>query len=128
MALWSTETLDGGVGVATYGNPPMNYLCAEGAGELAGMVEQWRDPAVRAVVLGGGGDRGAFLTHYSVEELLALAEDREAMRIAGTSLTRGYHALLFSLRDLPKAIIVAMNGNTMGGGLELSLACDIRVG
>jgi len=126
--LWTTETLPGGVLRATYDNPPMNYFCAEGAGELAGLVEAWRDPAVRAIVLCGGGDRGAFLTHYSVEELLAAAEDREQMRIAGTSLTRGYHALLLSMRDLPKPVVVAMNGNTMGGGLELSLACDIRIG
>jgi enoyl-CoA hydratase/carnithine racemase len=125
--LWTTEQ-DGAVVVATYDNGPMNYFCAEGAQELAGLIDQWRDPAVRAVVLGGGGNRGAFLTHYSVEELLAAASDREAMRIAGTSLTRGYHALLLTLRDLPKPVVVAMNGNTMGGGLELSLACDIRVG
>ena len=125
--LWRTEQV-GGVVVATYDNAPMNYFCAQGAQELAGLIEQWRDPSVRAVVLGGSGDRGAFLTHYSVEELLAAARDRDAMRVAGTSLTRGYHALLLMLRDLPKPIIVAMNGNTMGGGLELSLACDIRVG
>ena len=125
--LWSTEQV-GRVVVATYDNAPMNYFCAQGAQELAGLSEQWRDPSVRAGVLGGGGERGAFLTHYSVEELLAAARDRDAMRVAGTSLTRGYHALLLMLRDLPKPIIVAMNGNTMGGGLELSLACDIRVG
>ena len=98
--LWSTEQV-GGVVVALYDNAPMNYFCAQGAQELAGLIEQWRDPSVRAVVLGGGGDRGAFLTHYSVEELLAAARDRDALRVAGTSLTRGYHALLLMLRDLP---------------------------
>jgi enoyl-CoA hydratase/carnithine racemase len=128
MSLWSVETRDGGVVVARYDHPPMNYFCAEGAQQLAALIESWRDPGVRGVVLAGGGDRGAFITHYSVEELLAAASDREAMRIAGTSLTRGYHALLWSLRELPKPVVVAMNGNTMGGGLELSLACDVRVG
>ena len=126
MAMWKTKT-SGAVVVATYHNPPMNYFCAEGVAELGELIEQWRDPAIRAIVLCGG-TGGGFITHYSVEELLSLAEDREAMRIIGTSITRGYHALLLALRDLPKVIIAAMNGNTMGGGFELSLACDIRVG
>src|SRR5690606_7835917 len=90
-------------------------------------IESWKDPAVRAVVLCGGLE-GAFITHYSVEELLELANDHEGMRVAGTSLTRAYHAMLLALRDLPKPVIVAMNGNTMGGGFELSLSCDIRIG
>ena len=126
MALWSTEQKDGVV-VATYKNPPMNYFCAEGTQELVKLIEAWRDPAVRAIVLCGG-TGGGFITHYSVEELLELANDKEAMRIAGTSLTRGYHAMLLAMRDLPKVVIAAMNGNTMGGGFELSLSCDIRVG
>jgi enoyl-CoA hydratase len=124
--MWKTAT-QGAVVVATYQNPPMNYFCAEGVTELAELIEQWRDPAIRAIVLCGG-TGGGFITHYSVEELLGLAEDREAMRVSGTSITRGYHALLLALRDLPKVVIAAMNGNTMGGGFELSLACDIRVG
>lgn len=126
MAMWSTEVKDGVV-VATYKNPPMNYFCAEGAIELAKLVEEWRDPSIRAVVLCGG-TGGGFITHYSVEELLAASNDREGMRISGTALTRNYHAMLLSLRDLPKVVIAAMNGNTMGGGFELSLSCDIRVG
>ena len=39
------------------------------------------------------------------------------MRQAGTSLTTAYHAMLKNLSDLPKAIIVAMNGDTMGRGV-----------
>ena len=125
MSLWTTERR-GAVVLATYLNPPMNYFCAEGAGELAQLIESWRDPAIRAVVLTGGLP-GRFITHYSVEELHALAADREALRRAGTTLTDGYHALLLALRDLPKPVIVAMNGDAMGGGFELCLACDIRV-
>ena len=125
MALWTLET-DRGVVVATYTHPPMNYFCAEGTRELTALIEAWRGPEVRAVVLTGGIE-GKFITHYSVEELLALAENREAMRGIGTSLTHGYHEMLRSLRDLPKPVLAAMNGDTMGGGFELSLSCDIRI-
>jgi enoyl-CoA hydratase len=126
MALWKTEAQDGVV-VATYTNPPMNYFCADGTRELVGLIEAWRDPAIRVVVLTGG-IPGKFITHYSVEELLQYARDREALRAAGTSLTAGYHKMLLDLRDLSKPVLVAMNGDTMGGGFELSLSCDIRIG
>src|SRR5260221_12962879 len=104
----------------------MNYFCADGAAELGALIETWREPAIKAVVLAGGLP-GRFITHYSVEELLSYAEDRVAMRQAGTALNDGYHALLFSLRKLPKPGIVAMNGGALGGGFGLCLACDIRV-
>lgn len=126
MSLWTTE-VSKGVVVATYLNPPMNYFCAEGTREFSALIEQWYAPDIRAVVLTGG-IPGKFITHYSVEELVELASNREAMREMGTGLTRGYHAMLQHMRDLPKPVIVAMNGDTMGGGFELSLSCDIRIG
>ena len=125
MALWKSETKDG-VAVAAYVNPPMNYFCAEGTQELSGLIEQWKSPDVRVVILTGG-MTGKFITHYSVEELAGYASDREALRVIGISLTAGYHKLLDDLRNLPKPVIVAMNGDTMGGGFELSLSCDIRI-
>jgi enoyl-CoA hydratase len=126
MSLWSIDTTDAVV-VATYHYPPMNYFCADGTRELIELIEAWRNPAIRAVILTGGMP-GKFITHYSVEELHALASNRDALRSIGTALTAGYHAMLQRLRDLPKPVIVAMNGDTMGGGFELSLACDIRIG
>jgi len=125
MTLWTSVT-DGGVAVATYTNPPMNYLCAEGARELATLIEEWRAPAIRAVILTGGLS-GTFITHYSVEELLQLAEEQAALRVLGTSLTAGFHRMLTTLRDLPKAVLVALNGDAMGGGFELALSCDLRI-
>ena len=125
MSLWSTTEKDGVV-VARYANPPMNYFCAEGTSELGDLVSAWRSPDVRAVVLTGGVPE-KFITHYSVEELLALAEDRKALDTVGTALNHGYHELLRGLRDLPKVVIAAMSGDTMGGGFELSLSCDVRI-
>lgn len=126
MALWKIEKLAGGVEIATYTNPPMNYFCAEGTAELGALIRGWADPSVRAVVLTGG-IPGKFITHYSVEELAQLASDRPGMKVLGKGLNHGYHELLASLRDLAKPVIVAMNGDTMGGGFELSLSCDIRI-
>ena len=125
MKLWKLAS-DGPVVVARYANPPMNYFCAEATRELAELILAWRSPDVRAVVLTGDVP-GRFITHYSVEELLSLAENRDAVKSIGPVISRGYHQLLADLRALPKPVIAALNGDTMGGGFELSLACDIRI-
>jgi enoyl-CoA hydratase len=126
VTLWQVEGAGQGVVVATYTNPPMNYFCAQGTQELGELIRAWADPAVRAIVLTGGMP-GKFITHYSVEELAQLASNKPMMKALGLGLNHGYHELLGSLRGLAKPVIVAMNGDTMGGGFELSLSCDIRI-
>jgi len=126
MGLWEVEQHDGGIVLAAYTNPPMNYFVGAGVEELGALIPTWRDPAVRVVILTGG-PSDQYLTHYSVEELAALAGDRAAMRALGSDVNDGYHALVQDLSDLEKPVIAAMSGDTMGGGLELSLGCDIRI-
>ena len=75
MSVWEVEDRDGII-VAAHNNPPMNYFIGASAAGLAEMLPRWREPDVRVVILTGAiPDR--YITHYSVEELVDLAEDRE---------------------------------------------------
>ncbi len=67
------------------------------------------------------------MTHYSVEELYALISDPMTTRYSG-AIVRRYKAIFDRMQALPKVIIAAMNGDAMGGGFELTLACDLRIG
>jgi enoyl-CoA hydratase len=123
-AAWEVSRSAGGVVVAAYRNPPLNYLTGAALAQLGDLVEQWSDPEVRAVVLTGG-EPGLFITHFSVEELL---EGQATMAERGPELNYRVHATFAALNDLAKPVICAMNGDTMGVGFELALAADIRIG
>ena len=124
--LWQVSER-GGVAVAAHDNPPMNYLTANGVRELSDLIEAWRTRQVRAVVLTSA-HRGRFITHYSVEELLASQADHDRLLRSGRFRRDAFQEIVQRLNDLEKPVIAAMNGDTMGGGFEISLACDIRIG
>jgi len=50
MKFWSSEQR-GAVEIATFSNPPYNYLHKPVIDELEQLVVQWRDPEIRAVVI-----------------------------------------------------------------------------
>ena len=112
---------DGAVWLTIDRPEAMNALSGavlERLGALA--AELGTDPAVRAVVVTGAGER-AFSAGADLKE-------RSAMDVAETrarlDLTR---RVLDAWAALPRPTIAAINGVAFGGGLELALACDLRV-
>jgi len=126
MKFWTTDRR-GVVEIVTFSNQQHNYLNKPVIDELEQLVAEWRDPAIRAIVIQSSHEDAGFFTQYSVEELNGLASDPAVSRYAG-ALVRGYKAIFDQMMALPKVIIAAMNGDAMGGGFELTLACDLRIG
>ncbi len=77
------------------------------------------EEGVRAVIITGAGDR-AFAAGADISELQALESGLE-----GQNHSHNAHRLLLKMVDLPKPIIMAVNGYALGGGCELAMAGDI---
>ena len=126
MEFWTSERR-GAVEIATFSNPPRNYIGKPQLDELAQLVAQWRDPSIHAVVIQSRTGENSGFTQYSVEELYGMASDPGLSRYAG-AVVRDYKAMFDDMMALPKVVIAAMNGDALGGGFELTLACDLRIG
>jgi len=115
--------VDGRVGWITVDRPAsMNALDAAAIQGLHDAFDRAVvDASVRVVVLTGAGDR-AFIAGADIEELQARTMLTEALPDSGRR-----RELAAKIENLAKPTIAAINGVALGGGLELAMACTLRV-
>jgi enoyl-CoA hydratase/carnithine racemase len=115
-----TETR-GGVRVLTLHEPPANTYSYELMQQLdAAILDARMDAAVHVIVLTGAGEK-----FFCAGATIGMLKDAEPdfkyyfCLHANETLTR--------LEQTPKLVIAALNGHTVGGGLEVAMAADLRI-
>ncbi len=110
------------IGMITLNRPEVyNALNAALLSELGEAVEKVRkDPEIGVVILTGAGEK-AFVSGADIAEIPA----SDALLAWETS--REHQSILNQLERLGKPSIAAINGYCLGGGLELAMACTLRI-
>lgn len=112
----------GHIAVATINRPKaLNALNSQVLEDIDQLVEQVKaDDEIRALVITGSGEK-AFVAGADIGEMSTLTKaEGEAFGKKGNDVFR-------KLETLPVPTIAAVNGFALGGGCELSMACDIRL-
>jgi enoyl-CoA hydratase/carnithine racemase len=113
--------VENGIAVIEMDDPPANTYTYAMMRQLDDAILQARvDDDVHVIILRGAGDK--FFSAGADIKMLAQS-------VPGFKYCFCLHAneTLSRLEQTPKLVIAALNGHTVGGGLEIALACDIRL-
>lgn len=113
---------EGNVAIVTINRPKaLNALNSETLIDINSAIDELeKDDNIYAVIVTGEGEK-AFVAGADITEMkdLSTAEARRFSNLGNKVFRR--------LETLEKPVIAAVNGFALGGGCELSLACDIRI-
>jgi enoyl-CoA hydratase len=113
--------VEAGVGIVTMDDAPANTYTYEMMQQLdAAFLRARMDENVHVILLRGAGEK--FFSAGASIPMLTKADPTFKYYFC-------LHAneTLCRLEQTPKLVIAALNGHTVGGGLEIALACDIRI-
>lgn len=116
-------SIDDGVAIIRLNRPEaMNAIDPETAAEMIAAWKRIRDtPEIRVAIVTGTGER-AFCAGADLKKTMPPKESFAELTFNGGQTERWVEAA-----EIDKPVICAINGLALGGGLELALACDIRI-
>ncbi len=115
------------IALLTIDHPPVNSFNKQVVTELGEAVDELlADDEVKAIVITGAGTN-AFVAGADIPEIKELLQNpEEGYDEARAFIERG-QAVNLKIEKAPKPIIAAINGFCLGGGLELAMACHMRI-
>ncbi len=109
------------VAVLTINRPPLNILTLGLSAEMRSTLHKVEeDDDIRVVVLRGSGEK-AFCVGADIKEFPQVWDDVINKKLLNENLA------VDAIELLDKPVIAALEGNTLGGGCEIAMACDIRI-
>jgi enoyl-CoA hydratase/carnithine racemase len=120
----ATLNRDGRVATLTFDRPAVkNAFTLDMMDECARLIRLAdADPDVGALIVTGAGD--AFCSGIELGALAAVPNDPVAHK---AMLMDHVHHVLHALEDCATPVVAAINGPAVGAGLDMALACDLRL-
>lgn len=112
--------IDNEIGLLTLDNPPVNAFNKEMIDDISAVFKELKTKKLRVLILTGAGR--AFQAGADINMFLDLKTEEDGYNVAKMS-----QEMINNAADMDCPVIAAVNGLALGGGTELSLACDIRI-
>ncbi len=110
------------IAIITIDHPPVNAFNAQTVQDLSAALDMaLEDEAVKVIIITGAGQL-AFVAGADINEINSIKDADHAMGLA-----RAGQEALNKIERAKKPVIAAINGVCLGGGLEMAMACHMRV-